>query len=73
MLYQNFVTDELTNVTPEDYVLILMVCGNTSDFIDHLVPKHFVSAHGASHHAWAAGLQPSKSGADTYANPYLIS
>jgi len=30
-----------------------MICGNTSDFIDDPLPKHFVSAHGASHHAWA--------------------
>jgi len=30
-----------------------MICGNTSDLIDHPLPKHFVSAHGASHHAWA--------------------
>jgi len=41
------------------------VCGNTSDLIDHSLPKHFVSAHEASHHAWAPGPPPSKSGADT--------
>jgi len=38
---------------------ILMICGNTSDFIDHPLSKHFVSGHGVSHHAWAP---PSKSG-----------
>jgi len=32
-----------------------MIRGNTSDFIDHPLPKHFVSARGASHHAWAPG------------------
>jgi len=32
-----------------------MICGKTSDFIDHPLPKDFVSAHGASHHAWAPG------------------
>jgi len=40
-----------------------MTCGNTSDFIGHLLPKHFVSAHGATHHAWAPG-SPSKTGAN---------
>jgi len=40
-----------------------MICGNTSDFIDHPLPKYFESAHGASHHAWTPGLPPSKSGA----------
>jgi len=40
-----------------------MTCGNTSDFIDDPLPKDFVSAHGASHHAWAPGTPPSKSGA----------
>jgi len=29
-----------------------MVCGNNSDFIDHPLPKHFASAHRASHNAW---------------------
>ena len=40
------------------YVEILhhhLIRGNTSDFIDHPLPKHFVSAPGASHHAWAPG------------------
>jgi len=32
---------------------ILMICGNAIDFIDHPLPYHFLSAHGASHHAWA--------------------
>jgi len=32
-----------------------MIRGNTSGLIDHPIPKHFVSAHGASHHAWAPG------------------
>jgi len=32
-----------------------MICGNASDIIDHPRPKHFVSAHGASHHVWAPG------------------
>jgi len=41
-----------------------MICGNTSDFIDHPLPKHIISAHGASHHAWAPGPPPSKSGAE---------
>jgi len=36
---------------------------NTSDFIDHPLPKHFASAHGAFHQAWAPGPSPSKSGA----------
>jgi len=40
-----------------------MMCGNTSDYIDHPLPKHFVSAHGVSHHAWAPGPPPSKFGA----------
>jgi len=40
-----------------------MICGNTSDFIDHPLLKHFVSAHGASHNAWAPVPPPSKSGA----------
>ena len=41
-----------------------MMCGNTSDFIDHPLPKHLVSAHGASHHVWAPGPPPSESGAE---------
>jgi len=40
-----------------------MICGNTGDFIDHPLPEHFVSAHGASHNAWAPCPPPSKSGA----------
>jgi len=40
-----------------------MICGNTSDVIYHPLPKHFVSAHGASHHAWAPRPPPPKSGA----------
>jgi len=32
-----------------------MIRGNSSDFIDHPLPKDSVSAHGASHHAWAPG------------------
>jgi len=32
-----------------------MICGNTSDFIDHPLPKHLVSTHGACHHAWVPG------------------
>jgi len=31
----------------------IMVCGSTSDFIGHPLAEHFVSARGASHHAWA--------------------
>jgi len=27
-----------------------MICGNTSDFIDHPLPKLFVYSHGAFHH-----------------------
>ena len=50
-----------------------MTCGNTSDFIDHPLPKHFVSAHGASHHAWAPGSPPSKSGADANELPVAVS
>jgi len=38
-----------------------MIWGNTSDFIDHPLRKHFVSAYGASHHVWAPGPPPSKS------------
>jgi len=30
-----------------------MTCGNTGDLVDHPLPKYFLSAHGASHHAWA--------------------
>jgi len=41
-----------------------MICGNTSDFIDHPLPEHFVSSYGASHHAWAPGPPPSQSGAE---------
>jgi len=44
-----------------------MICGNTSDFIDHPLPKHFVSAHGASHRAWAPGLPQYKFGAVVFA------
>jgi len=40
-----------------------MIRGNTSDFIDHLLFKDSVTAHGTSHHAWAPGPPPSKSGA----------
>jgi len=40
-----------------------MICGNTSNFIDHPLHEHFVSAHGTSHRAWAPGPPPSKSGA----------
>jgi len=32
-----------------------MICGNTSDFMNHPLSKYLVSAHGASHHAWAPG------------------
>jgi len=38
-----------------------MICGNTSDFFDHPLPEHFVSAHGASHHVWAPGPPLSQS------------
>jgi len=54
---------QLTNMTSQYYVIIVMICGNTSDFIDHPLPKLFVSAHGVSHQAWAPGPPPSKSGA----------
>jgi len=37
------------------HLLFLMTCRNTSDSIDHPLSKHFVSAQGASHHAWAPG------------------
>jgi len=40
------------------YVEILhhhLIRGNTSDFIDHPLPKHFVSTHGAFHNAWVPG------------------
>ena len=50
---------------------ILMICGNTSDFIDHPLPKHFVTAHGVSHHTWAPGTRPSKSGAASHAYIYI--
>jgi len=30
-----------------------MICGNTCNFIGHPTPKDFISAHGASYHAWA--------------------
>jgi len=33
----------------------LTINGNISDFIDNPLPKDSVSAHGASHHAWAPG------------------
>jgi len=45
-----------------------MICGNTSDFVDHFLPKHFVSACVASHHAWTSDPPPSKSGADETRN-----
>jgi len=32
-----------------------MMRSNTSDFIDHPLPKDCISAHGASHHAWTPG------------------
>jgi len=35
-----------------------MIRGNTSDFIDHTLPKDSVSAHGASHHTWTHHLNP---------------
>jgi len=41
-----------------------MMCGNAIDFIDHPLPKDFVSAHGASHHVWTPGPPPSKSGTE---------
>ena len=50
-------------MTPQDYVIILMIRGNTTDFIDHPLPKDSISAYGASHHAWAPVPPPSKSGA----------
>jgi len=40
-----------------------MIYGNTSDFIDCPLHKHFVSAHGASHHAGTPGTLSSKAGA----------
>jgi len=40
-----------------------MICGNTSDFIDHPLPKYSVSARGASQHACVPGPPGSKSGA----------
>jgi len=39
-----------------------MVFRNTNDFIDPPLPKHFVSAHGTSHHAWAPGKGVRKGG-----------
>jgi len=54
---------ELTYVPSQDYITKKMIRGNSIDFIDHHLPKDLVSPHGASHHAWAPGLQPSKSGA----------
>jgi len=41
-----------------------MICGNTNDFIGHPILKDSIFAHGASHHAWAPGPPPSKSGAE---------
>ena len=35
-----------------------MICANTSDFIDHPLPKHFVSAHEAFHHLNLALIRP---------------
>ena len=45
----NVVSNEVVSIvcTP------IMVCGSTSDFIGHPLAEHFVSARGASHHAWA--------------------
>ena len=34
---------------------MLTIHGNTGNFIYHPLPKNSVSAHGASHHAWAPG------------------
>jgi len=42
---------------------ILLIRGNTSDFIDHPLPKYSFSARGASHHACVPGPPGSKSGA----------
>jgi len=39
-----------------------MIRGNNSDFIRHPLPEDSISAHGASHQAWAPGLPTSKSG-----------
>jgi len=43
---------------------MLMIRGNPSDVIGHPLPEDSTSAHGASHHAWALGPPPSKSGAE---------
>ena len=43
---------------------MIMIRGNTSDFIGHPLPNDSIAAHGASHHAWAPGPTSSKSGAD---------
>jgi len=40
-----------------------MTRGNTSDFIDHHLPKDSLPAHGASHHTGSPGHLPSKFGA----------
>jgi len=40
-------------VTSQDYVIHINDPRNTTDFIDHPLPKDSVSAHAASHHAWA--------------------
>jgi len=45
-----------------------MICGNTSDFMNHPLSKYLVSAHGVSHHAWAPGPPPFESGADKNTN-----
>jgi len=50
-------------MTPQNYVKMLMIRGNASDFIGHHLPKDSTPAHGASHHAWAPSSPPSKSGA----------
>jgi len=42
-----------------------MTCGNTGDLVDHPLPKYFLSAHGASHYAWAPDPPPSESDAGT--------
>jgi len=62
MLYQKVVI-ELTHVTSQGYVININDPRNTNNFIDHLLPKDSVSAHGTPHHAWIPGPPPSKSGA----------
>jgi len=53
MLHHNVLLSvDLTIVTSRDYVTNINMW-KTSDVTNYPLPKHFVSSHEASHHAWA--------------------